>query len=258
VSVGRALPYPVTRRANTDRRCVRCRLHASLCVCGLIPEPRLATRTRLVLFIHRREDRKSTNTGRLAAECLANSEVLVRGHAARPSDAFTWDRSTTVPVILFPHERAIPLAQFADRALTLIVPDGTWRQASKVRSRVLGLADVPYVSLPPDVPSAYRLRAESHDDGLATMEAIARAMGILEGLHVRHALERVFRATVERTLWSRGTIATSDVVDGIPDRASRHDPSSGQVSAQSPRALPSQATPEHASERSRLPRGARP
>ena len=32
-------------------------------------------------------------------------------------------------------------------------------------------------------------------------------MGILEGVHVRRALEVVFRAMVERTLWSRGEIA---------------------------------------------------
>ena len=107
-----------------------------------------------------------------------------------------------------------------------MVPDGTWRQASKVRQRVPGLRDVPCVSLPPDEPSIYRLRAEAHGHGLATIEAIARALGILEGLHVRHALEQVFRAMVERTLWSRGELATADVTGGVPAGAMRHDPRS--------------------------------
>jgi len=223
----------VSRRANASLRCPRCRMHASLCVCELIPNPRIETRTRLVLFIHRYEDRKPTNTGRLATECLTNSTVFVRGHESEPSPPFTWDRAAaSQPVLLFPHEEAIPLAQFAGRNITLIVPDGTWRQASKVRNRVAGLGEIPCVSLPADAPSIYRLRSEAHEQGLATIEAIARAMGILEGLHVRRAMERVFRAMVERTLWARGAMDAHNVTDGLPAGAMRHDPTSGDRFAQ--------------------------
>jgi DTW domain-containing protein YfiP len=56
----------MSRRNNAASRCNRCRMHSSLCVCALIPT--LETRTRLVLVIHRAEDRKPTNTGRLAFE----------------------------------------------------------------------------------------------------------------------------------------------------------------------------------------------
>jgi DTW domain-containing protein YfiP len=205
-------------------------MHQSLCLCTLIP--RLETRTRLVLFIHRREDRKSTNTGRLATECLTNSEVIVRGNTDEPTPAFAWPPGSQ-PVFLFPFEGAAPLSQFAgpsmraDLPVTLIVPDGTWRQASKVRNRVPELCNVPCVTLPRDEPSSYRLRTESHEDGLATMEAIARAMGILEGPHVRRALEQIFRTMVERTLWARGRITTAEVTGGVPAGAMRHDPRSG-------------------------------
>jgi DTW domain-containing protein YfiP len=201
-------------------------MHGSLCVCALIP--RVCTRTRLLLVIHRYEARKPSNTGGLAAQCLANSEVLVRGHEGRPTAALSPD-PTTQRVFLFPHDEATPIAKFADSPLpvTLIVPDGTWRQASKVRNRVPELCNVPCVSLPPAEPSIYRLRSEAHGHGLATIEAIARAMGILEGLHVQRALEHVFQAMVERTLWARGEIATAEVTGGVPDGAMRHDPRSG-------------------------------
>jgi DTW domain-containing protein YfiP len=216
----------MSRRANAHLRCPRCRMHGSLCVCPLIP--RIATRTRLVLVIHRIEARKPSNTGRLAVECLPNSEILVRGHTDAPTGPVATDPDRDA-VFLFPHEGAGSLADLArsSRPVTLIVPDGTWRQASKVRQRVPGLREIPCVSLPPDAPSVYRLRAEAHDHGLATIEAIARAMGILEGVHVRRALEHVFRAMVERTLWSRGEIATENVTGGIPAGAMRHDPRSG-------------------------------
>jgi DTW domain-containing protein YfiP len=92
---------------------------------------------------------------------------------------------------------------------------------------VVGLRDVPCVSLEPDAPTSYRLRTETRVEGLATIEAIARAFGVLEGAHVRTALELVFRAMVERTLWSRGALGTAEVFAGIPAGAVRHDPRSG-------------------------------
>jgi DTW domain-containing protein YfiP len=122
-------------------------------------------------------------------------------------------------LFLFPHEGATPLGALSGAAgrqpVTLIVPDGNWRQASKVRNRVPGLREVPCVSLPPGAPST---------SGLSTIEAIARAMGLLEGEPVRRALERVFHAMVERTLWARGLVATAEVTGGIPEGTLRQDP----------------------------------
>jgi len=222
----------MSRRNNAASRCMRCRMHSSLCVCPLIPK--LATRTRLVLVIHRAEDRKPTNTGRLAVEAMANSQVIVRGRAEEPADEIPLGTDTR-PVFLFPHEGAVPLESVAhvagdDRPVTLIVPDGNWRQASKVRNRVPGMRDVPCVSLPVGEPSIYRLRSEAHPFGLATVEAIGRCLRVLEGENgpeVERALLHVFRAMVERTLWSRGDFETEHVTGGIPDGALRHDPRSG-------------------------------
>jgi len=196
-----------------------------LCVCVLFPDPPLETRTRLVLFIHRYEDRKPTNTGRLAAECLAGSEVRVRGHEDRPCAPFIAAPGTR-PLLLFPDDDAIPLDHLpsSPEPVTLIVPDGTWRQARRVRSRVPGLDAVPCVALPAGESSSYGLRSEPRPGGLATIEAIARAFDLLEGPHVRAALERVFRAMVERTLWSRGMIDAAAVTSGIPEGVERHDP----------------------------------
>jgi len=216
----------MSRRANAESRCERCRLHASLCICSLVP--RLETRTRLVLVIHRLEDRKPTNTGRLAAECLPGSLVLVRGHESTPGDAVSFPPGTR-PLLLFPHEGARELSEYksSPEPVTLVVPDGTWRQASKVRLRVRGLEGVPCVTLPSGIPTRYRLRSESHEHGMATMEAIARAFGILEGTAVEEALLSVFDAMVGRTLWARGEVLTSEVRGGIPEGAERHDPTSG-------------------------------
>jgi DTW domain-containing protein YfiP len=200
-------------------------MHLGLCVCSLIP--RIETRTRLLLVIHRIEDRKTTNTGRLASECLVNSQVIVRGHSAAANEPLPLQ---TPAVLLFPAADALPLEHLASRltaggsALTLVVPDGSWRQASRVRRRIPGLRDMPCAVLPASQKSNYRLRSEPHEHGLATIEAIARAFGILEGRGVQDALELPFRAMVERTLWARGSVATADVTSGIPRGAMRHNP----------------------------------
>jgi DTW domain-containing protein YfiP len=177
--------------------------------------------------MHRVETLKSTNTGRLATACLANSEIIVRGHKGKPSEPLEWSGAVQ-PLLLFPFDDAKPIADAArildGRPVVLIVPDGTWRQASKVRRRVPGLADMTCVSVSGEARLPYRMRAEAHAHGLSTIEAIARAMAVLEGEDVQRTLERIFRAMVERTLWTRGELAAAHVSGGIPEGAERHDP----------------------------------
>lgn len=212
----------MSRRENAHARCARCRVHQSLCFCSEIPQ--LTTQTRLLLVIHYREQRKPTNTGLLATQCLTNSHCVVRGQRDQPECSLGLDpRRTTL--ILYPSARARLLTEFeASQPITLVVPDGNWRQASKVGTRVAELADAPHVKLPEGPPTAYGLRHEPVFGGLATMEAIARAMGILEGEAIQTALERVFRILVERTLWARGTLDPRDLTHPLPANTLRHVP----------------------------------
>lgn len=202
-------------------------MHLSLCICALVP--RIETRTRLLVVMHQAERRKSTNTGQLAAACLPNSEIVIRGNEEHRVDAVPIPAGTTA-ILLYPAEDAVPLSTLAPTLqgpVTLVVPDGNWRQAAKVRKRVAGLAELPCVTLPEAAPSRYRLRAEAHTHGLSTLEAIARAMGLLEGKAVEEALLHPFRAMVERTLWARGQLDARQVTGGVPPGAQRHDPVSG-------------------------------
>lgn len=201
-------------------------MHIGLCFCAELPT--LVTRTRVVLFLHRLEERKSTNTGRLAASCLTNATIVVRGHEQAPTPPYVPEEGRRT-LLLFPHDDAVPLDRLppSDLPVTLLVPDGTWRQASKTRARVAGLSGLPCVSVPRGDPSRYRLRAETHEDGLSTLEAIARSLDALGEPGARGPLERVLRLLVERSLWSRGRLGAGDVTDGLPETAVRHDPRSG-------------------------------
>jgi DTW domain-containing protein YfiP len=202
-------------------------MHRSLCICALLP--RITTRTRVLVVLHQLETRKPTNTGVVAARCLTNSAVVYRGRApggalAEPLDvALPTDAE---PVLLFPHATATPLQARGpdERPLLLVVPDGTWSQAARTRRRIEALSPMRYVSLPALAGAPERLRAAPRPDRLATLEAVAAALGILEGPAVAEALTRVYRIMTERTLWTNGRLAAERVTGGIPAGVLSHDP----------------------------------
>ena len=77
------------RKRKTIDPCERCGLHRSLCICGEIPLLSLATQ--VVLVIHAKELKRTTNTGRLAIHALLNSKMCVRGEGQVPLVAPTLD-----------------------------------------------------------------------------------------------------------------------------------------------------------------------
>lgn len=194
------------KRAKLSSRCFVCRMHAESCICAALPSLTLATR--VVLVMHRREYKKTTNTGVLALRTLSNSALAIWGEPSDPPDPALFDDGERRALVLTPSDDAellTPAVAAADpRPVTLIVPDGTWRQANKMPRRVPALAALPRVRLAGGPPTRYRLREETHPWGLATFEAIARALGVLEGPPVRQTLEAAFERMVEATLATRG------------------------------------------------------
>lgn len=193
-------------RSKRSERCPRCRMHLPLCICASIP--RYALATRLVLVMHCRERHKPTATGPLALEALANSELRIHGYQDRPLDLRDLDVPQRRTLLLYPGDDVPVLsAELLDqdrRPVNLVVPDGSWRQAARMGRRLPGLERVEMVRLPEGPPTAWGIRREQHAEGLATFEAIARALGIIESPGVQAGLETLFRLMVQRTLQTRG------------------------------------------------------
>jgi DTW domain-containing protein len=219
----------LARSRKGANRCPACRLHRAVCVCSLLPT--LPTRTRVILLLHQLEAHKTTNTGRLALRCLPSSAFALRGRADQGSSDLTceapagWLQAAERPLLLFPGEGSVPLHSLLDgedaneppkAPFTLIVPDGTWSQAARTRKRYPGLDAVPCVHLPLDLVSTYRLRHDPRPGHLSTLQAIAHALGMLEGPAIAEALLRVHQIAVERALYTRGRLAASEVTGGIP------------------------------------------
>jgi DTW domain-containing protein len=211
--------------SRPDVRCTTCLLHTALCICSLVPQ--LETRTRLTLMVHFREARKPSNTGQLAARCVTRSAVEVVGkRGAQPVVPVVGNE---LPLLMFPADDAVPIERYAgsDIPIALFVPDGHWHQASKIRPRGPRFDAIQCVTLADSSPSEYRLRTEPRAGGLATLEAIARALRVLEGPRgpeIERAMLGVFRVMVERTLWFRGKLRDEEVTGGIPAAARERDP----------------------------------
>src|SRR5439155_15074698 len=191
----------------------------TLCLCDAVP--RIELRTKICLIIHHRELSRSSNTGLLAIRALVNSEVRIRGGGRVPLDLKDVLSSQYRTFLFYPTNDAVEL----DKALVmqehtpiqLIVPDGTWRQARKIHSRHPELKDLPRVKISTPNNSAFQLRAQSRPEGMATLQAIAHGLGVIEGDLVGAQLMKLYHAKIERTLIARGLLRKSKVAGSIID-----------------------------------------
>lgn len=194
------------RKRKTKNPCPGCRLRQELCICSLIPA--LETKTRLCLVIHAKELKRTTNTGQLAVQALKNSIMRVRGADTEALDLSPDLNSPYRSVLFFPCEEAFELnldfMKQDDRPIQLIVPDGNWRQASKVNTRHPELKDLPRVKISTPNLAKLHLRVEHMPEGMATLEAIAEAFSILEGETVGNQLKKIYEEKLMRTLHGRG------------------------------------------------------
>lgn len=172
-------------------RCPRCLLQLRVCLCAAVPT--VATRTRIVIVRHHLERWRSSNSGRLAHFALPNSEIIdhggIRGPAALPPLDGAW--------LLFPEGEPVTRAP-EPPPRQLVVLDATWSQARRMFRKLAPLRGLPYLRLPDEAMPAARLRASPGEGRVSTLEAIARALRLLEGDAAAAPLEALFAVAVER------------------------------------------------------------
>lgn len=197
-------------RARGTPRCRGCGLPRAMCLCGALP--RLPVRTRVVLLTHRIERTRSTNTGRLVARLLDGAEVRVRGEIGpQPRAPLPEGRR----LLLFPSPGARVLSPDDARGapVVLLVPDGNWNQARRACRRDPDAQGAEPVTLPAGAPSRYGLRRAPHEGALSTLEAVARALGLLEGADIERRMMEAFDVWVHRAMRVR---LTGKLEDGAP------------------------------------------
>jgi len=190
-------------RSATDytNRCEGCLLRRDLCLCAEVPS--LANRTRVVVVRHQLEAFRSTNTARIALLALQGASLLEYGTedvAARLPRLLGPD-----PVLLFPDGVAPWQGDPVVRPPSaLVMVDGSWSQARRMVQRITPLRALPRLELP-SLPPLPRLRVAPRADGLSTIEALVRALELLEGEAVAAPLAELARLHAARSRAARGT-----------------------------------------------------
>lgn len=173
-------------------RCPRCLLQQRVCLCAEVPT--VTTRTRVVIVRHHLEQFRSSNSGRLAHLALPNSVIVDhggghRGPAVLPPLDGAW--------LLFPEGAPMTSAPVPPPR-QLVVLDATWSQARRMYRKLDALRGLPMLRLPDDPVPTARLRESPGPGRVSTIEAIARALRLLEGEAAAEPLERLFAVAIER------------------------------------------------------------
>lgn len=180
-------------------------MRAEKCLCELIPK--IKNHIPLTVLMHFKEAYKTTNTARLSHLCLTNSQIYIRGLPQQVINSEEFIKPGEEIFFLTLSEScqilSKELVEKTKNKIHLIVPDGTWSQAARVGRREPFLKKATWVQLPPGPLSRYRLRHEHTPQGLSTLEAIARAYGIMESEEIQQKLEEIFEIMVQRTLETR-------------------------------------------------------
>jgi DTW domain-containing protein YfiP len=209
---------------RTLSACPACRQQGWLCVCA--HAPRLAVRTPLLVVAHVHDLGRTSNTVRLLGLAVRDLAVLPHGDRGGPADPAARLPAGATPVVLCPGHGASPLTPDLVASLpsppALVVPDGNWRQASRMVKRLPLLDGAVKVSLPDRAFSGSSLRRNPVGHRMSTYEAVAQALGVLEGEAVAGRLLDFYRRATDRMLLVRGKLRLGDVYGGVDGR--RHPP----------------------------------
>ncbi|WP_428943850.1 tRNA-uridine aminocarboxypropyltransferase [Pantoea sp. FN060301] len=160
---------PFLARGNRILRCQRCLLPTQNCLCATLKPGQARSRFCLVMFDT--EPMKPSNTGRLIADILPETQAF--GWSRTQPDPSLLDavkNPEIQPMVVFPQSYAD-----ADRAVLTTPPrsgkpplfimlDGTWTEARKMFRKSPWLDALPVMSLTLTKPSNYQLR-EAHAEG---------------------------------------------------------------------------------------------
>lgn len=194
----------------------------NLCACDITP--RLEIETRLGLIMHHLESLRTSNTGHLIALAINHSRICIRGLPNQRTDTEGLIPEGYAGLVLYPSSCSVELTKelvaVFSKPLVLIALDGNWNQAAKMARRENVLEALPKVHLSSGPPSDFRLRTQSDVRRVCTFEAVARALGIIEGPVIQQKLEEFFQVMVERMLKARGKLRQGEsfgkVFDIVP------------------------------------------
>jgi len=161
-------------------------------------------RIRWWIWMHHKEELRSSNTGKLLMRFFPGSAKFIHGDPESVKELerrihHSQNSSDTRCVVLFPSEQSLEVSEFTDMFQNtgnedeiinwdIIVIDGTWRQAKKLNRDIpLGIDGnpLPRLRINPKTLSKFVCRKQTQKDRICTVEA---AMLLLEELQIKDNL----------------------------------------------------------------------
>lgn len=186
--------YPPTYTTN---RCRICGVHLHLCFCAGFKT--FSNRTRIVFLQHTDEARKPTNSTRLACHILSNSAIVAWNRVAPPKfDA---------PIfLLYPAPDAPEIAPLElHHPCTIVIPDGTWAQASRIAS-VMASTGLEARALPPGALSRWSVRRSKDPARISSAQAAAAILGLAGETEAATSLHAAVAEANKQILAMRGIV----------------------------------------------------
>lgn len=175
-------------------------MHPNICVCETCaPVP---NRTRLTVLQHPTEVGHPKGTVRILAQCLTRLDVFT---GETPEDfreaGFNTDTVTRKSALLFPGPGSEALeCSEVSQIRHWIILDGTWRKAARILHQNPELAALPRFHFAAPPASAYAIRKAPDESHLATAEAVAYLLNVIEpGLDTR-PVSGAMRTLVDKQL----------------------------------------------------------
>ena len=179
-------------------RCLVCFMPAKYCICP--HTPRVSTDLDVLIFRHCKENNKPSNTARLVALCVPRCTIVEYG--GRGGLDLSHLKQAKRPVLLFPSDHPHDTLPLTYAPQTLVVVDGSWRQARKLVNK---LPSLPRIHVRPTKANITRLRRAPTADAMSTIEAVARAIDQLGGGAEGKYLDEFYQRAVHacRKAWGR-------------------------------------------------------
>jgi DTW domain-containing protein YfiP len=171
-----------------------------------------------VVVVHVHDLGRASNTVRLLQLAIPDTRVVAHGIYPDPADPASHVPAGATPVVLFPGHGARPLTPELVASLpspALVVPDGNWRQASRMVKRMPLLSGAVKVALPTRSFEGRPARLNQTANHMSTYEAVAQAVALLEGEQVAGPLLDFYRRATDRMLLVRGKLRLRDVYGGL-------------------------------------------
>ena len=171
------------------KRCEKCRIGVSHCICELTPK--VESKAAFLLLMYDTEILKPSNTGKLIADVVPDTYAFLWSRTEENSELLTvLNDERWQPFVVFPEQYADPEREVFNQKIEVtsgkrplfIMLDGSWREAKKMFRKSPYLNSFPVVSFNPNVSgndeliSRYQIRQAVVSNQFATAEVAARVL----------------------------------------------------------------------------------